>query len=358
MTQPQPFNPEIPPSDVVEVYDNSKLSDFDACRRYFYLRHIKGWTTKTFKPELSFGTCWHSAMDVVWPGVCRLTKDEKPKRHDTGLAREIHSEAMKAFLLQWQEEQGPSDIENLADIAPRTPSVAEDMLWEYINERWTELSGYQLLQTERAFLIPLDFENEHPKYWYSGRIDKIIRHNGLIKIIDHKTTMAYAKEGYFRNYFTDQFFVSSQFDGYSYAGYLIYPGEYNGDVWADCALVHKTVHHGFKTIRANRPLVALDGWRWETIDKINDVRLNQHASETQHEEANADYQYSFRKNTGNCFKYMRACTFFDICQGLANPLAEQAPPPGFVKEFWNPLDEDDMKQLKIDANALVFYHEE
>lgn len=160
--------------------------------------------------------------------------------------------------------------------------------------------------------------------------------------VTHNTSSAYKKDGPFRNDFLDSFSISSQIDGYNYRLKMDYPDRSAG-VWVDAALVHKTVHDGFKFIPVDRPDHMIDGWLWEAHFWIGEIEKN---LELYHERKDLDIPYlaAFPKNTGSCSNY-GGCAFADICRTVANPAKLSGPPLGYKIEHWSPFKEIALEKI-------------
>ena len=255
-----------------------------------------------------------------------------------------------------QELPDPSNIAMMDTLLPRTPAVAREMLWNYIEINWDFIAQCELIGVEQPFLVSLTLDD--PTLFYSGRIDKVIlnRNSGYIEVVDHKSTKAYAKHGFFRDYFSESFSPNSQVDGYSYAAYMCYGADYNGDVRIDAALVHKTVHNGFRFFPVKRSAAQLDAWRWETLDRIRSIEANRDALEIQKEGDrkgdNSSYMSSFRKDNGACFDFMSPCIYLDTCKYVANPHREEAP-PGFEIKHWSPFNQIDLQRIGLDPERTT-----
>jgi hypothetical protein len=351
LTSETPLNPNFPAEGKIRLYDNSRLTLFDSCHRKFYLSHELGWSLQGTEIAPGFGNCWHTSMDVVWRFLC-AKEGEDPMRYASTSHAFVHEKAVEAFMEEWME-QGLPDPQNIAAIdslTPRTPAVGREMLWNYIEINWDFIAQCELIGVEQPFLVLLDPDD--PLLYYCGRMDKIIynRSTGFIEVVDHKSTKAYAKHGFFRDYFSESFSPNSQVDGYSYAAHMCYGDKYNGDVRIDAALVHKTVHNGFKFFVSKRPAGQLDAWRWETLDRIRSIEANRDNLEMEIDNARegfpSGYTPAFRKDNGACFDYMKACVFMDTCKYTSSPHQED-PPPGFSVKRWSPFKQIDLQQLGI-----------
>src|SRR5574341_1293151 len=175
-------------------FDNTRLQAYRECERKYYFRHVRDWTADATKAALVFGGAWHDAMDVVWhvyAGIGNLPIDRQ----------EVISHAMGAFDANWRKEGFPGleeflqlGLEDQKAMLPRTPMVAAEMLYGYIEAREAFMRhDVELLAIEEPFAVPLDPNDPH--LWYVGRLDKVVRmkQSGAIKAIEHKTTSAYRK---------------------------------------------------------------------------------------------------------------------------------------------------------------------
>ena len=352
-----PINPLIPAEGLIRLYDNSRLTLFDSCHRKFFLQNEMGWSLSGTEIAPGFGNCWHSAMDVVWKLLC-TEEGRDPRRYASTEHDHFFQLAFDAFMKEWHEQDlpDPANIAMMDTLMPRTPAVGREMLWNYIQINWDFIAQCELIGVEQPFLVSLTLND--PNLFYSGRMDKVVlnRNTGFIEVVDHKSTKAYAKHGFFRDYFSESFSPNSQVDGYAYAAYLCYGPAYNGDVRIDAALVHKTVHNGFKFFPIKRSAAQLDGWRWETLDRIQSVEANRDALEKQKEGErqglNREYMNSFRKDNGACFDYMKPCIYLDTCKYVANPHREE-PPPGFSINHWSPFKQIDLQKIGLEPDRTT-----
>jgi hypothetical protein len=313
--------------DGMRLYDNTRLTAYKRCPRYYFFRHVLHWETTGLKAALVFGSSWHAAMDVIWSGI--RTKDRQ----------ELAREAYTAFLNTWLEagmlHPDEMDYEMQKELSPRTPGHAMEMIVAYIETRAKTADDFELIHTERPFCVPIDPAD--PTLFYVGKIDKIVKRRGKIMGIEHKTTTAYKKDGPFRANFLDSFSPNSQVDGYLYTLHIMFPGEVGG-VWVDASLVHKQ-EEGFQFIPIERQLGHLDTWLWEVRWWINSIeeQMKQLAVNSPDD----PYMRAFPKNTNSCFDFNTACAYHLPCKSWPNPLkqaSETEPPGGYVHSIWNPLD--------------------
>lgn len=308
--------------------DNTMISTYRACPRKFYFRHIRDWRPEGTALALAFGLSWHEAMDIVW-GLAASDKSDS----------EIHELAMDAFEDIWTREGLPPRTELSLDMieamAPRTPSIASEMVAHYIDQRRPMLKQFEMLAIERPFAVPLSAEETG--LWYVGRIDKIFKKGKDVIVGEHKTTSWYAKEGSFRFEFIDSFSPNSQVDGYLHAGHMLY-GDDLRSVWVDAALVHKKYHDRFKFIPIDRQIAQLSAWLSDTKQWIGLIEQDTAVLDDERNRSEPrDHLACFRKNTDACHQYNRPCSYINMCKGWSNPEQNEMP-EGFVMERWSPFD--------------------
>lgn len=310
------------------LYDNTRLSDFRSCPRYFYFRHVRDLVPVTKSAALIFGGAWHTAMDVVWREVPKYPKEK------TG---DLAHLALDAFVKEWTEagQPHPDEIgpETLGELGARHPMTALEMLYEYIDLRRPMLTGasFELLEVEKPFAVPLD--PDQPSLYYIGRLDKVFRIRDKIRVAEHKTTSLYSKAEGIRSSWLDGFSPNSQIDGYLFAG-MMYYGEAFDSVWIDAALVHKTVHDAFVWHPVERRVAHLDAWLWETHQWVEMVEACKAVE--QEDLASGVYMASYPKNTSKCMDF-GGCPYLDLCKMWENPAAHGEVPAGYKEQHWDPL---------------------
>lgn len=312
----------------MRYFDNTRIAEYKNCPRKFYFRHVRHWARPGVDSKLSFGSGWHSAMDVIWTGGSV-------------------DQAVKAFEQTFYEELG-EPVALIEDF--RNPATCRAMLEEYVDQRAAFFSMIETLAVEQPFAVPLADDSS---LFYVGRMDKVFRHNGMggkILAGEHKTTSWYQKEGNFRSAWIASFNPNSQVDGYMYAGHLLYGEAFKG-VWVDGALVHKTVHDAFKFIPCDRQFNTLDLWLWETRARIKSILNDINSRSTL--DGSESFLNAFPRNTDYCMAYNRACTFGPLCRFYPNPDVLTETPDGYIKSKWQPFDELKLSKigLKEDEDA-------
>jgi len=302
-----------------QCYDNTQVSAYKSCPRSYFIRHVMEWRGTGTAIPLVFGLSWHEAMDAVYT--------HKDEQH-----RDVVELGYTAFLGEW-EKNGMNPVPSLsqnAEYLPRTPTVAKEMLDNYIRARGRLLNECDLISCEQPVAVPMPTLQDT---WYIGRLDKTVHYQGNTIILEHKTTTAYATIGNFRNDYVDSWYSSSQVKGYQFAGSLYYPDKTAPQVWVDASLVHKKIHDAFKLIPINHSSVLLQEWLIDTTRWIQDIKKDKEEFVKSGELTGG----IFKRNEDSCYGKFGSCPFLDICRTCADPSKLTEPPPGFIKEAWEPF---------------------
>lgn len=319
----------------LRLYDNTRISDFKKCPRFYYYRHVRDWEPMATRIPLDFGGAWHVAMEIVWPAIVA----GKPKA-------DIIQAAYLAFIQDWvaRGQPQPKDInyELEKQMSPRTPAVALEMLSDYVTTRYNRIQDLELVSVERPFVVPLDPEDD--TLFYIGKIDKVVRERqgrGKIRGIEHKTTTSYKKEGKFKTSFLDSFSPNSQVDGYIYSLHMTFGHDKVAGVWVDGALVHKT-ETGFIFIPVEKQLQQTNMWLWNTRYWIDMIEAN--TAHLASLSPNDPYMAAFPQRTESCWDFNSACDHLMTCKSWANPIGK-GPPKGFRVHKWDPLEYLDAEEM-------------
>jgi len=307
------------PHETDSFFDNTRLSAYKDCPRKYFLRHVMHWRGEGIATPLAFGGAWHAAMDIVWKYGATLTPDE------------LQTAAMANFLEKWTEEGLPAelDVDQTQAYTPRTPSIAAEMVANYIEDRARYLQGSEVIAVEQPFAVPLP---NMPATWYVGRLDKMIGWQGQTLALEHKTTALYRKEGYFPMDWVQSWYNDAQVKGYEYGAGLYYP-KFDG-VWIDGALCHKTVHNGFKFIPVHHSVDLVVEWLHDAEQWVERINRDTILFEQYGHLAPG----TFPKNENSCFGKYGVCPYLDVCRTRADVDKGEAPPIGYIVEVWNPFE--------------------
>lgn len=309
------------PTNPTTCFDNTRVSAYKVCPRSYFIRHVLHWSGQGTVLALVFGQAWHDAQDIVWGQAQNKTLVKNPAN--------LAELAYESFTMTWENHGLKVDMsyDDMERIAPRTPAVAREMLYEYAQARWRMLQASEVFAIERPFAVPLPGVDG---VWYIGRLDKGVVYNGQRLILEHKTTTAYAVNGNFRPDYVECWDVSSQVKGYQFGGSLHF-GEIDS-VWVDAALVHKKVHDAFKFIPIKHGYPILQEWVVSTVGWVSDI-IRETA---EYEKLGYLKPGMFKKNEESCYGKYGTCPFINICRTVPDP-SQLLEPPGFDVVKWEPF---------------------
>lgn len=313
-------------------YDNTRMMDARDCARKYYYRHERGWVPDTVAAPLIFGDCWHTAMDEVWKQICWAEKRDINMIGDAAFAK---------FMEKWEGEYSlPSasdmSVEMYEQMSPRTPDNAHGMILGYVLEHIDWIKHLELLYVELPFMVELPMlDYKKRKIIYIGKIDKVVREPiGNISLIEHKTTTAYRKAGFFKKDWIDSWTLHSQPIGYMFAAGKFLHEEISF-IYIDGSLVHKAEHSGHRMFPIGWNKDAEDAWRIELMRTINYLELD-HKMVANYSDPEQSVMSYYSRNINSCAGKFGMCPFFSICRDTFNPAQLTEVPEGFVEKPWYP----------------------
>lgn len=137
------------------IIDVSRMEEFMTCRYKYFLKYIMGYQLGEEKSATSFGSAIHSTLD------------------DWFVKKNLNS-AVEVFRTNYSHDE----TEKL-----RTIDKGIQMLTQYDNQ-YKDLN-FELISIEKGFKVEIA---DIPGFIFVGRIDKIINWDGIIYVMDHKTT--------------------------------------------------------------------------------------------------------------------------------------------------------------------------
>lgn len=322
--------------------DNSRISDHRLCNRYFYWRHRRHLRkdTKNFKAD--YGSAWSCAMDTVWQAVDKLNLPDD----------QLIELGFDSFRTKWHDELGYPLCNDMTEdevsfFSFYHEQTAGEMLYEYIPRRRKFIEHVELVATEWPFAVAIAPDSDQ---YVTGKIDKVIRWDGYIWGLDHKTTSWYRKSGGFAPQWLDSWHMKSQPDQYLHALKMDFGSQAQG-ILIDAALVHKSVRE-FALMPIDKDIGMVEDWYWRTLHELTLIDANDRNLATARALTEAGYELdhlpAFPKNDHACIQFMQLCPYFDLCTSMANPEKEpDRVPAGFVEERWQPFDEDKIREMVL-----------
>jgi hypothetical protein len=296
--------------------DSSKLQAYLKCPRQYLFKYVLGYKQKELSHDLIFGAAFHKAKEVL------LQK---------GYSQQGIEAAYTAFLEAYRPYYG---IETDEFYDPKSPQKVELALYKYVLEYAND--KLTLMETEIGFTCLINED----KLLY-GRLDALIEKNGLIYVLETKTSKA------LWSYWDDQWLQKLQISAYTHTLYSFYSPDKVGGVIIDGTIFKKKKGEEIEHRRVSIPKSGLDMLAW--LDDINALYLQIDNDFEELEKSTLDQPYlkCFRKNTESCIQYNRLCEFHDLCIYRPNPLAKKDyVPQGYIIELWDPTKQPVIKTLK------------
>lgn len=277
------------------AFDNVMLTAYDRCPRFFWFRHVAGWTKPEAALPLEFGKAWHAALDYIY--TCRME------------GREPILERAQEVLAQAYDEAVPPAYQ----LPPRTTEHGHKMLRAYLEHYPTE--PFRVLKVEVGFCVPLPLGDAQ----LIGRIDGIIEHESYgLCILEHKTTSVMGTT-YLRT-----FRPNNQVTGYIYAAQFYEPKLRRAIV--NIAQVAKT-RMEFARVPTSRTDAELEDFARQIAWKVERIWEDD----------------CWVMNTTSC-SYYGKCMYHDLCfagytiEHWAERLVSGEPPDGYVEDVWHPYE--------------------
>lgn len=263
--------PVIP--DIVPTADNTTFESWERCPRLYWLRHVRGLSSKGVKTALGFGGMVHAGL---------------AKWYETGSA-----------------EQALRTVEEYVFVDPesdhRTKGRAMVTMAEYIGHYGSPDSRWdKVLLTETPFDI-VDADG----FRYGGVIDLVVLWKGVPWIVDHKTTTRGGDSYWY------QFQNSGQMCGYTWAGSELVGQPVRG-VIINRILLHKQKKSPEEEF-AWRPML----YSAEKVLEWKEMRIDAY-----HEIALSIETDNFRPRWDNCINKYGTCPFFNVCSAPATSREE------------------------------------
>ena len=265
------FEEDVKPPEII-AFDNSMLSNYKRCPKYFYYRnieHLSAFDTNfNMDFQAQFGVAVHKAMDEWF-----LTGN---------------SELMdSAFLKVWLPFEG-TDPKELRTTASGLIALAQyRKLYPLEREPF-----YAPISPE---YIEVGFACELGDFIYCGRIDKIVRwksgFDGLV-ILDHKTS---ASKGYLN------LKPNAALDGYIWGVSQLLNENIIG-AYLDQIYLYKKGPQFIRELTRRCP-EEISWWKQETLNWILEI---EYANDTG----------NWNRNTGSCSMFGKSCEYKILCSSI------------------------------------------
>ncbi len=336
------------PTKKIITLDNTKLSNYRRCPRFFLLARHLGWVGIEQKPALVFGGAMHEGMAFILRNYKEMDKDE------------LLIKACDAFDIEWVTRGYPLDDSLFFDqIAPRIPGNAHEMLQNWYEQYQGWLSQIEVIEVEQPFAIRLFpkftcpyCDHVHEKtYWEDntncakcnalltelfivGRRDATYKYQGSIWCLEHKTSSMYKKDGGFMASFVNSFRLDSQVDSYTYTAKLVFGPTVQGVTINALSTNKYAKNKVFNQYAQSRTDEALFAWYREACywssHLLRDLEIGPEV---------------FHRNMEGCQNQYGFCEYQDICRFYQSPWELEYPPIGYKVEFWEPFNQEELQEI-------------
>lgn len=338
-----PFSAVVPNLQV--MWDSTSLGWLKRCPRYYQLRMLQGWETKTASIHLVFGILYHSSLEQYDKAKAHGKTHDEAQEIAVKYALENSIEHYTAWRCHncqrvWDSSLGyeycpackdDKEAEDFTGWRDRLTGLSQKGREQLVRSVvwYTEEFQNDLLETvilangeaavELSFTLPLDFgpEGTDEDYALRGHLDRVAKNAEGMWVPDRKTTKNMLYEEFFEG-----FSPHNQVSLYSFAGKAVFHVPINGVIIdaAQLAVNFTRFARGF----ANRTDAQLQEW-------YNDLTMWLRMAETF---AKNDH---WPMNEESCNLY-GGCPFRRIC-GKSPEVRDKYLSNLFIQQPWNPAED-------------------
>jgi len=286
-------------------------------RKFYYSMHLGRRRSGPTRAALAYGTAWHAGLEA---------------HYKTGGDREA---VLRAIIMAWQPHDNPDDHRTLERCLREYDNyVAKYGSYEEELRLWGKTVGYP---DAPVVEVPTEISWPGALHPYAGKIDRIVEHNGLYLVEDHKTTSALGA------YYFKQFDPSNQMMGYAWlaqkltqlpiAGVRI---NAHAVLKASSKFERQTIH--FSQDRLEEWAANYNSWIQRIEGALRDLQLSLELAEgvTRNEDLLAAFPHNFNACAG---KYGQ-CTYTEVCTFPAR-IRSKVLEADFEFSPWDPMALDD-----------------
>jgi len=309
----------------MDIHDASKIQTFlDSPRKYFF-QYVLGWRGIDPNIHLEFGSGWHLAMEHLLRSL----------NTDDGYSDKAVLEAWQLFN-DYYESQFPQTLGPDPHSA-KNPENALRALVKYAQLWERDKREMRTMYTEVAGSVPVQEDRV-----LHFKLDSIVRRNGRIASMEHKTTGRWSQR------WADQWDLITQPWLYTHALNAIFPDDDVSGVIINGAILRaptKAKPDNNEFIRV--PVAKSERMMVEGLWRVNHILdyMSWHWENLVNSTPDDDILPAFPCNGTSCSKY--GCPFAQFCATWPNPLEHaDSPPSGFEQAFWDPRrEQDDAKYI-------------
>lgn len=306
-------SPFLPDTNIQFAWDSTSIGLIKTCPRLYYLTMIEGWAPKGDSIHLRFGIEYHHALETY------------AHQRASGVS---HTQAVQATVREillrtgdWNPDRSTKTgkYKNRETLT----SLVVDYLDHFVDDPCeTYIKEDGVPAVELSFRFELDFgpDGATQPYILSGHLDRVVRFNEHLFVMDHKTTTTSPGDYYF-----DQYEPNNQMTLYTIAGGVVLHSPIRGVIIRAAQILLEKPHR------------FVSGFTYRTPDQIeewlNDLRFHLTNAEFY---ATNDY---WPMNDTACDKF-GGCKFRKVCSKDPS-VREMFLKADFIKldadQRWNPL---------------------
>lgn len=310
------------------VLDNTKRATFCNCKKKYFFAHEKGLQSNYGSTAIRYGVCRHG----MWEGYYSFVKEHGWPKGDPAKAMNALMAGLSLGKSKYDKEsQTKQFIDDYKNF-----NTASEAMPAYISYYASDSDYLKVLATETLFSCPIEPESEVedkllsklPPIVFTGRIDLLVELQGIVWVLDFKTT------GWRLDEVIMKANRSPQLIGYTYAGKNVLDIEANGCLCSfeqiNAYKSKKTGEYGDVKFDFRRvPQIYSEGdiqaWKLSFIDTCREILVCKESG-------------IWPESFDNCYQY-GACPYLKLCRQHTS--FEKLNLNGFHEEFWNVLAEDE-----------------
>jgi hypothetical protein len=325
-------SPFLPGTSIQFAWDSTSLGLLKTCPRLYQYTMIDGWGSRGESVHLRFGSEYHAALEAYAHSRANGVKHEDAihdtvsetlrRTHDWVVDRDTKAGKYKnrdtliSLIVDYLDHFIDDPCETYIK-SDRTPAVELSFRFELDwGPEWTQK---EIIETDRG-PIEAEVTSHSQPYLLCGHLDRVVRFNDHLFVMDHKTTTSAPGEYYFNT-----FDPSNQMTLYTIAGGMVLHTPIKGVIIRAAQILLEKPHR------------FISGFTYRTPDQLDewllDLRLHLNNAEAY---AEANY---WPMNDTACDKF-GGCRFRGICSKSPD-VREMFLKADFTKleerERWNPL---------------------
>ncbi|HED37956.1 MAG TPA: PD-(D/E)XK nuclease family protein [Ignavibacteria bacterium] len=297
--------------------DNTKRSTFVACPRQFYWSQVLHLQPKFGSTAIRYGVAFHALLEGYYTYI-------KENGWNIMLDPDAIMAAHKAGKESWEEEtEGREYMEDF-----RTFDMCVSTFVEYLTKYDYDLESMEVLAVEEIFYGDFNFEINGIPLYFMGIIDMVIKRDGLIWIVDHKTTgQPLAK-------MANVLHRSPSFIGYEWAARNFLNLDSQG---ITVNYIHTSAYRSRKT--GEYTSYKKDFSRYPQVYSDHDLEQWRNSFiYTAYKIEECLSRDEWPMYFDSCYNYNKSCSYTGLCEQPCN--YKEVNTEGFVTRKWDPRNRD------------------